>query len=181
MKLIQQYPTCNAVIDGTASAPVRVDSARRSADKPPSIGSPCGFVFAVSCNLAMTLVGDDDAPPRQRGAFEVCGGDGMVLRRCCSLTTAAYMLFGLLLLRRRSVSLVAVLGLLLLCYEGLSVDLQMIVLFDTPRHFLTNNLVRGECCPPHTSGCMYGYCCCLLLFFALVNVKIFTLWQASKV
>lgn len=39
-------------------------------------------------------------------------------------------------------SLVAVLGLLLLCYEGLSVDLQMIVLFDTSRHFLTNNLVR---------------------------------------
>ncbi|CAN0197744.1 unnamed protein product [Pylaiella littoralis] len=44
-------------------------------------------------------------------------------------------------IRARSVNLVTVLGVLLLCYEGLSVDLQMIVLFGTRKHFLTNNLI----------------------------------------
>lgn len=39
--------------------------------------------------------------------------------------------------------LVTTLGLLLLLYQGIIVDLHAVVLFDTPKHFLTNNLVRG--------------------------------------
>eukprot|EP00903_Cladosiphon_okamuranus_P005900 g5834.t1 len=64
-----------------------------------------------------------------------------------------YMAFGFLCLvaffrardvfeiRARSVYLVTTLGLLLLLYQGINVDLHAIILFDTPRHFFTNNLL----------------------------------------
>ncbi|CAM9107335.1 unnamed protein product [Ectocarpus sp. 13 AM-2016] len=44
-------------------------------------------------------------------------------------------------IRARSVYLVTTLGLLLLLYEGITVDLHAIVLFGTPAHYFTNNLL----------------------------------------